>query len=101
MSTFVFRLNRQSFYHPTIGLPARFLHALHASSLPSLPRANVPSRTTLACSKVKALSGIFHLPAGDSPAIYPCNLGKHSRSSSRSRLFQHPVQHSARSLTRF
>jgi hypothetical protein len=57
---------------------------------------NVPSRTTLACSLVKALSGIFHSPAGDSPAIYPCNLGKHSRSSSRSRLFQYPDQHSAR-----
>lgn len=37
MSTFVFQLNRPSFYHPTIRLPARFLHALHASSLPSVP----------------------------------------------------------------
>jgi len=47
-------------------------------------------------SKAKGRFGISRLTAGDSLAIYRCDQGKHSRSSSRSRLFQHPAQHSAR-----
>jgi hypothetical protein len=47
-------------------------------------------------SRVRAPRGICHVPAGDSRVICRCDQGKHSRSSSRSRLFQHPAQHSAR-----